>query len=112
MKKIVWLILIIGVSAIFTFGQTSKNYDTPVKIISKPLPKFPKGQDCSKGTVTLRVQFLDTGEIGKIAVVSGLPNGFNECAIEAVKKINFKPATKNGKPVTVIKQVQYNFTLY
>lgn len=115
MRKIGWLILLIGLFAVFSFGQTNKNYDTPVKIIHKPRANYPsqeKGAICAQGTVTLRVQFLETGEIGKITVVSGLPNGFNECAIEAAKNIKFKPAMKDGKPVTITKQVQYSFSLY
>ncbi|MEK7725461.1 MAG: energy transducer TonB [Acidobacteriota bacterium] len=115
MRKLVCLIVIVGSFAIFAFGQTNKNYGTPVKIIHKPRANYQsqeKGTICAQGTVTLRVQFLDTGEIGKIAVVIGLPDGFNECAIEAAKKINFKPAMKDGKSVTVFKMVQYNFTFY
>lgn len=115
MRKLVLLSLLILLFAVFAFGQTNKNYDVSVKIISKPRAAYPKpekGTMCAQGTVTLRVQFLETGEIGKIAVVSGMPNGFNECAIEAAKKINFKPAMKDGKPVTVTKQVQYSFSLY
>ena len=115
MRNFVWLALIIGLMATFAFGQTNNNYDTPVKIISKPRANYPKqdkGTICVQGTVILRVEFLDTGEIGEIKVVSGFPDGFNDCAIEAAKKINFRPATKDGKPVTVIKMVQYSFSLY
>lgn len=117
MNRIFFVILIICLFSIFAFGQT-KNYDIPVKIISKPKASYPKqknGSLCVRGTITLRVQFLETGEIGKISVISGFSDGFeefNECAVEAAKKINFKPATKDGKSVTVTKQVQYSFSLY
>jgi protein TonB len=115
MRRIIWFVVMIGSFAVFAFGQTNKNYETPVKIISKPRATYPEqksGTTCVQGTVTLRVQFLETGEIGKLEVVSGLPDGFNKCAIKAAKRINFKPAMKDGKPVTVFKQVQYNFTFY
>lgn len=115
MKRFLVLILYILLSVIFTFGQTNKDYDKPVKIISKPRASYPKPEKetlCAQGTVTLRVLFLKTGEIGKIAVVNGLLKGFEEKAVEAAKKIKFKPAMKDGKPVTVTRQVQYSFSLY
>lgn len=108
----------IGLFVGFSFGQSEKPnklYDVPVKIISKPKAAYPEqknGTICVQGTVTLRVQFLENGEIGKIAVVSGLPNGLSEKAVEAAQKIKFKPAMKEGKAVTVSKQVQYSFSIY
>lgn len=89
--------------------------NTPVKILYKPEAAYPEPQNgtiCVTGTVTLRVTFLDSGKIGKINVVSGLPYGFSENAVEAAKKIKFKPAKKNGKTVSVSKTVTYSFTIY
>lgn len=65
-----------------------------------------------QGTVTLKVTFLANGEIGKIRVVAGLPNGLSEQAIAAAKNMRFEPAKKNNIPYTVTKQLQYNFTIY
>jgi TonB family protein len=62
--------------------------------------------------VVLRVTFLDSGEIGRISVISGLGNGLTEQAVEAAKKIKFEPATKDGKSVSVTKPVEYLFTIY
>lgn len=115
MKKFVCLFSLIVLTTLVSFSQTTKLYDTPVQIIHKPKASYPEqknGSLCVQGTVTLRVQFLETGEIGKISVVSGLPEGFNDKAIEAARKIIFKPAMKDGKPVTVSKQFQYSFSLY
>lgn len=66
----------------------------------------------TEGTVTLRVAFLENGKIGDVSIVNYLPDGLTEQAIEAAKQIKFEPAMLNGKPITVTKQVQYNFTLY
>jgi Gram-negative bacterial TonB protein C-terminal len=110
--RITILVALIALSATFVFGQTNKTYDTPMKIINKPRAVWKDGQDCSTGTITLRVEFLDSSKIGKISLVSGINKNRNESAIEVAKKIIFKPAMKDGQPVTVSKQIQYNFTLY
>jgi TonB family protein len=65
-----------------------------------------------QGTVTLRVTFSATGEIGSIVVVSGLSHGLTEQAIAAARSIKFEPAKRNGVAYTVTRNVQYNFVLY
>jgi hypothetical protein len=45
-------------------------------------------------------------------VASGLPHGLTEKALEAVQKIRFIPAMKNGKFVSTWMQLEYNFNLY
>jgi len=92
--------------------QTKRTYDKPVKITYKPRPKYPDPQICATGSVALRVEFLSTGEIGKIIPVSSLGFGFTESAIDAARLMKFKPAQLNGKPVTVHKVVQFFFTIY
>jgi TonB family protein len=114
-SRVVVLIALVAVFATFAFGQINKSYDTPVKIIDKPRAFWTDEALRSaqlQGNVTLRVQFLENGKIGKVFVVSGLPHGLNESSVEAAKKIKFKPATKDRRPVKVFKQVQYTFTLY
>jgi TonB family protein len=95
--------------------KESSQFDNPLKIIDKPKASYPaqdKGTICAQGKVVLRVTFLDSGEIGRISVISGMGNGLTEQAVEAAKKIKFEPATKNGKPVSVTKPVEYSFTIY
>jgi AMMECR1 domain-containing protein len=55
---------------------------------------------------------MSNGSIGSISAVSGLSNGLTEQAISAARNIRFEPAKKNGVAQTVVKQVQYSFTLY
>lgn len=94
------------------YRKTDQTYDIPVKLTYKPRPKYPDGQVCAQGNVTLKVEFLDTGDIGTIIAVSGLGYGMTEKAIEAAKQMKFKPAQLRGKPVTVHKTVQFSFTIY
>lgn len=124
MKKILLLILFFLFSVTLSFAQSSvenKNkletdkLNSPVKILYKPRATYPSTQNgtiCVTGTVTLKVTFLDSGRIGRINIVSGLPYGLSENAVEAAKKISFTPARKNGKAVSVSKTITYNFTIY
>ena len=83
-------------------------------ILSKPRPLYTEQARANntQGSVELRITFLASGEIGKIEPISELPDGLTEQAIAAAKQMRFEPATKNGSPVTVIKSVQFNFTIY
>lgn len=87
---------------------------TALQITSKPRANYTDAarQAQVQGTVTLRVTFLASGQIGSISAVSGLPNGLTEQAIAAARSIRFEPAQKNGVKQTVVRQVQYTFTLY
>jgi TonB family protein len=86
----------------------------PVKIISKPRANYTDAarQNQLQGTVTLRVTFLASGEIGAVSSIEDLPDGLTEQAILAARGIKFEPAKINDIPQTVTKQVQYSFTIY
>ena len=85
-----------------------------MKILSKPRPGYTDAarQNNIQGTVILRVTFLASGQIGSISSVKGLPNGLTEQAIAAARRISFEPAKKDGLGQTVIKQVEYTFSIY
>lgn len=65
-----------------------------------------------QGTVVLNLVFSKEGKIITVRVVRGLPDGLTESAIEAARKIRFKPALKDGQPVSVRGNVEFNFSLY
>jgi TonB family protein len=99
-------------SASSAANKNSKN--KALYITSKPrvaYTEIARNNDV-QGTVTLKVEFKKNGKIGKISVISGLPDGLSEQAVKAAEKIEFQPAVKNGKPITITKTVQYTFTLY
>ncbi len=62
----------------------------------------------------LRVVFATEWTGGPIfSVVSGLADGLTEQAIvAAAKKIKFIPAMKDGNPVSMWMQLEYNFNLH
>ena len=84
------------------------------RVKNKPEPKYTKDarKHAVEGTVVLRCIFSSTGQVTNIHVVSGLPDGLTEKAVEAAKKIKFIPATKDGHPVSMWMELQYNFHLY
>src|SRR5215470_5424272 len=64
------------------------------------------------GVVALSVVFRVGGNISDIKVVSGLPDGLIESAIEAAKKVRFEPGMRNGQPVSVRGTLEFAFDLY
>jgi len=84
------------------------------RVTKKPEPKYTKiaRKHQITGTVVIRCVFSATGEVTHIHVISELPDGLTERAVEAAKKIKFIPATKDGHPVSMWMELQYNFNLY
>jgi len=65
-----------------------------------------------QGTVVLQVVFAVNGELQNIRVVRGLPDGLTYKAIQAARKLRFNPATRDGKPVSVRGNLEFEFNLY
>jgi TonB family protein len=95
-------------------SKTSRSGSNNVQIISKPRANYTDAarQNNIQGTVTLRVVFLANGQIGDVSPVNSLPHGLTKEAMSAAKQIRFEPAMENGIPQSVVKQVQYSFTIY
>jgi TonB family protein len=64
------------------------------------------------GTVALSVVFHSNGSISDIKVVTGLPYGLIQSAIESARKVRFEPAIKDGQPVSVRGILEFTFHLY
>ncbi len=88
--------------------------DSRVQILERPEPTYTDTarQNRITGTVTLRAVFSSAGQVTNVHAVSGLPDGLTERAIAAAKNIRFVPATKDGHPVSMWMELQYNFNLY
>lgn len=85
-----------------------------VKIIAKPKATYTEAARANavQGSVTLKITFLASGQIGSITPVTRLPHGLTEQAIAAARRIQFEPATNNGVAVAKILTFQYGFNLY
>lgn len=87
---------------------------TRARVISKPEPQYAEQarRDGIVGTVVLRVVFSSSGDVTNINTVQKLGGGLTEKAIAAARQIRFLPATRNGHPVSMYMQLEYNFNLY
>jgi TonB family protein len=93
---------------------SGKEVTTKARVLSKPEPRYT--EDARKhqvtGTVILRCIFGANGKVFGIRAVSALPDGLTESAMSAARKIRFIPATKDGRPVSMWMELEYNFNLY
>jgi TonB family protein len=64
-----------------------------------------------QGTVQISAVFTADGQIINIQVIRGLPFGLNEEVIKAASKCKFKPAMKDGVPVSVRMLMEFSFQL-
>ena len=82
-------------------------------LIRKVEPSYTeKARDAKlEGSVMLSIEIWEDGKPHNIQVLRGIGMGLDEQAVEAVEQWEFKPGTKNGKPVRVLAQVQVTFRL-
>ena len=83
--------------------------DTKARLLAKPEPVYPA--DGRRGRVVLRAIFAADGTVRNIRVLSTVDEELTDKAIEAAMRIRFTPARKNGKPVPMWIQLEYNFNL-
>jgi TonB family protein len=95
-------------------SATGSPLSSNLKILSKSRPAY---TDMARiygiqGTVILQVEFRSTGEIGAVKALSQLPFGLTETAIAAAQRVTFEPATVEGAPVSVVKRLEYSYSIY
>jgi len=85
----------------------------PLRIIITPKASYTEDarKKNTEGTVRLKVTLMANGGVGYIEVVQGL-EGLTDQAIAAAKKIVFLPRRVNGVPVSVIKTIEYGFSIF
>lgn len=93
---------------------SGKEVTSKARVLEKPEPTYTEAARKNQitGTVVLRAVFSAGGTVTNIHAVSGLPDGLTERAIAAAKNIRFVPASKDGHPVAMWMELQYNFNLY
>jgi TonB family protein len=92
----------------------SSEVSSRARVLSKPEPSYTESARKNQitGTVVLRAVFSSSGSVTNISTIRGLPDGLTERAISAAKQIRFVPAMKDGHPVSMWMQLEYNFNLY
>jgi len=99
------------------FGRT-KDYSAPVEdtkitILTNPRPDYTEDARKNKitGLVIVKSDFQADGDIGNPVVIRGLGHGLDEKAIDAVNKIVFVPAIKDGHFVKFLGTIRVSFSL-
>jgi TonB family protein len=64
-----------------------------------------------QGSVILRIEIDERGQVRNVSVTHGLGLGLDERAIDAVQHWKFRPASRNGKPAASSALVEVNFRL-
>ena len=93
---------------------SAKDVTTKARILSKPEPTYTEEarKHQTRGSVVLKAIFAANGRVIGIRPVTYLPHGLTERAIVAAQHINFIPAIKDGHPVSMYMQLEYNFNIY
>src|SRR5712692_1707421 len=91
-----------------------KDVSSKARILEKPEPQYTEAARKNQitGTVVIKAIFSSSGQVTNIVAVARLPDGLTEKAIAAARQIRFVPATKDGHPVSMYMQLEYNFNLY
>lgn len=87
---------------------------TPLRIVQKPKPSY---TDAARrmgvsGTVKMAVIFGADGNVRYALLLNRLGFGLDEMAVQAARSIRFVPQMKDGRPVSVVRTVEYSFLVY
>lgn len=93
--------------------EREEAHSTPLVLISKPRPGYTAEARKLKiqGDVTLQVRFTASGQVEVLRVVNGLGYGLDQLAQSAARRIQFKPATRDGHPVDEVTVIHVTFQL-
>lgn len=94
-------------------NKTERNFSRPLIILRQPYFEFVDvaSRNNYSGLVKLKINFLASGKIGDIVIISDSPNGITEIAIKAAQKIKFLPAEIEGKKVDAARTIEYAFNV-
>ena len=83
-------------------------------ILHKEVAKYTETarQHKAQGIVVLSVVFNANEKITDVRIIRDLPYCLTAQALIAAQKIKFKPAMKNGEPVSVRSMLEFTFNLY
>ena len=83
----------------------------PPEFLNRVKPDYTAEADLSDVTATVEamVVFGSTGEVGRIEITRWAGFGLEESSEKAIRLLKFKPATRDGNPITVRAMIRYNF---
>ena len=85
----------------------------PIKIESKPRANYTDAARNAmvSGKIVLAVMFAASGKVTDVIVVQPLGYGLDQEAVKAARGIKFSPLMRDGKAVSVVKTVEYSFSI-
>ncbi|MEK6320797.1 MAG: energy transducer TonB [Acidobacteriota bacterium] len=71
-------------------------------LLNRPQPRYTEEarKHKTQGVVRVRILVEASGRVTEVVVIRGLPAGLSEQAIRAAHQMPFRPAMKNGRPVS------------
>ena len=83
----------------------------PPEFLNRTKPVYTEEADRADVTATVEalVLFRASGEVADIDIVRWAGFGLEESAVQAIRQLNFRPETRDGKPIAVRALVRYNF---
>jgi protein TonB len=92
---------------------SAREADEQAQMTRKPAPDYTREarRNGVQGFVTLKVLLAAGSKVSRVRVLKALPAGLTENAIKAACKIQFKPATKDGRPASTWVTVEFAFRL-
>jgi len=93
---------------------TSKEVDERAHVTKRPPARYNETARRLRthGYVIVRCILAADEKVKHIEIITGLPDGLSESAIDAARQIKFTPAKKDGKAVSVWVEVEYRFSVY
>ena len=95
-------------------GAAQESVDRRPVLLNQPQPLFTELARKNKvqGVVRIRILIDAGGAVKEVVIVRGLPDGLNEQAIRAAYQMRFRPAMKDGRPVSYwLNNVEVEFNL-
>jgi TonB family protein len=82
-------------------------------LLNKPFPRYTEEarKNLTQGVVVARVLIDTEGNVKQIRITKGLPDGLIEQAVAAAYQMRFKPAIREGQPVSYWLPTQVEFNL-
>ena len=105
MKRLCLLFLSVVLLSLTVAAQ-----DSALEITKQPLPESPKAASGDNSfEVVLRVEFLDSGRIGDVTVLSAPTREIGKLAAAAAGSIEFTPEKRAGRAVSVTRTIFYKY---
>jgi TonB family protein len=83
----------------------------PPEFLNRVKPDYPDAADRADITATVEASavFRANGQVGEVQITRWAGFSLDESAERAIRQLKFKPATRDGKPVSARATVRYNF---